>query len=63
FYATASGQVSSVVRVGDIVQIGTQKLTVSNVRFKPRGGLTNNNKLLVTLSFSNRTTGIFIATP
>jgi len=63
FYATASGQVRSVVRVGDVVQIGTQKLTVSNVRFKPRGGLTNNNKLLVTLSFSNRTTGIFIATP
>jgi hypothetical protein len=63
FFATAPGDVEKVVARGDTIRVDGKNLKVSDVKFKPRGGLNNNDKILVTLSFSNRTTGIFIVKP
>lgn len=63
FFSKQPGTIEKIIRVGDAFTLKGANVTVTDIRFKPRGGLNNSGKMLVTLSFSNRTSGIFIATP
>jgi len=60
---SAGGELKKVVGQGDTVLIGGKSLKINDILFKPRGGLNKKGKLLVTLAFTDRTSGIFIVTP
>jgi len=63
FTAKDPDSVQKVVAVGDTVLVKGTNAKVTDIRFTQLGGLNKSGKVICTLSFDNRTSGVFIITP
>jgi hypothetical protein len=62
-YLARNSTIEKIISVGDTFTKGTTTTTVVDIRFSSLGGINKKGTLVCTLSFANRTSGIYAITP